>query len=93
MQVIAHDGIGVNTHRENLAKLLDTRFDDGLAVFEGLLGIAVDTAEPSTPHASGNAVVGPALAGFEEIATRVGHGGDGRLSACGWAVGGFWDFL
>ena len=65
MQVIAHDGIGVDTHRENLAKLLDARFDDGLAVFEGLFGLGVDTAEPSTPHASRNAVVGAGLAGFE----------------------------
>ena len=77
MQVVAHNRVGMDAHRENLAELLDTCFDDRLAVFEGLPGVAVDTAEPSSPHASGNAVGSAALARFEKIAARIRHGRDG----------------
>ena len=86
--MIAHDRVGVDAYHENLAELLDACFDDGLAMLERLFGIAVDAAEPGAPYASGNAMVGAALARFEEIAARIGHGDDclahdGRL---GWAA-------
>ena len=78
MQVVAHDRIGVDANRKDFSELLDACFDDGLAVFEGFLGVTVDSAEPSAPYRSGNAVVSAALAGFDEIAARIGHGGDGE---------------
>ena len=93
MQVIAHDRVAVGADCENLAELLKTGFDDGFSVLAGFAGVAVNSTELSTPHAAGNAVEGTALARFEEIVTRIGHGGDGRLSTSGLAVGRLWGFL
>ena len=79
MQVVAHDRVGVDADGKDLAEPVNTGFDDRFAVLEGFAGIGVDSAKLGASHAAGNAVVGAALAGFEERAPWVGHGGDDRL--------------
>ena len=63
--MVAYDRLGMDPNRKDLAQLVDARIDNRLAMFEGLSGVTVDSAKPSTPHASRNAVVGAGLAGFE----------------------------
>ena len=76
---VAHDRVRMDADHKNLAQLVDTGFDNWLAVLERFAGIAVDPAKPSAPHAARDAVISASLARFEEVAARIGHGGNGGL--------------
>ena len=76
MYMVAHDRKSVNADGKNLAQLLNTCFDDRLAVFEGLADVTVDPAKPSAPHTTRNKVVGTSLAGFKQVSAWRSHGGD-----------------
>ena len=61
MNAVINDRVGMEADGKNLAQLVDTCFDNWLAVLEGFAGIAVDPAKPGPAHALRDAVVGRQL--------------------------------
>jgi hypothetical protein len=73
MQVVAHDGVGVNSYGEARAEKVKAFLDPRFSMLEGLAGITVDTAEKSAPHASLHAVIATVAAGRNQVRTGCGH--------------------
>lgn len=52
MQVVAHDGVGVNGYGKTPAETAKALLDPCFSMLEGLASVAVGAAEKSAPHAS-----------------------------------------
>lgn len=83
MQMIAHDRVGVDGDSEAFGHEMDTGFDPGLSVFEGLPGVTVDTAEERSSNASLDAMECAGLIG--RCDERAGPGHDASIVGVGLA--------
>jgi hypothetical protein len=74
MQVIAHDGVAINSAGENFAEVFEPCFDPVLSMCEALLQILIKSAQPSSAHTALNAVIKTSSCGINDLCARLSHG-------------------
>ena len=74
MQVVVHHRVGVDGHRKAFGQQHDALLNLGLAMPEGLVGVAVLPAQEGTAHAALDAVERAVGAGSDQLGTGRGHG-------------------
>ena len=73
VEMIAHDGPGVNAASKNSAEFQNAGFNPRLSVFKAFAEVFVQAAQPRSAHAAVHAVKGSGLGGIDELAARLGH--------------------
>ena len=66
VEVIAHDGVGVDIDGEGLGEVGDTLLEPRFAVREVGTGEFIDAAQPSAAHAARDEVVAQGVGGVDE---------------------------
>jgi len=74
VEMIAHDGPGVNAAGKNLAEFQNAGFNPRLSVVEAFAEVFVQAAQPRSAHAAAHAVKCSGLGGIDELVARLGHG-------------------
>jgi hypothetical protein len=75
MQVVGHDGVGMDLDREDLGELAEPLTDPLPSMLEIFPGVAVIPAEEGAPYATGDTVENPALMGINKSAASSSHSG------------------
>ena len=73
MEMVTHDGSGVNAAGENAAQLQNTRFNPGFSVLEAFAEILIEAAQPRSAHTAIHAVKRSGLGGVDKLAARLSH--------------------
>jgi hypothetical protein len=73
VEVIAHDGVGVDRHRERLGQLEDSILDPLPPVLEVLPGGAVESTKKSAPNAATHTMEEAGLLVADQLASWIGH--------------------
>jgi hypothetical protein len=73
MQVVAHDGVGVDRDGEALGDEADALLDPAPAMFEGPTAVVVDAAEERPPDAALDAVEGAGAVMWCDVRAGPGH--------------------
>ena len=73
MEMVTHDGPGVNAAGENSAKLQNTRFNPGFSVLEAFAEVLIEAAQPRPAHAAVHAMKRADLVWVDELAAGLGH--------------------
>ncbi len=73
MEMVTHDGPGVNAAGENAAQLQNTRFNPGFSVLEAFAEILIEATQPRSAHAAVDAVKCARLGSVDKLAAGLGH--------------------
>ena len=84
VQMVAHNGPGVNAAGENVAQRQNTRLNPRLSMLETLAQVFVEATQPRSAHAAVDAVKGSGLGWIDELAAGLGHGSSVGLRVLWW---------